>query len=223
VRTSLGLLAAATALALTASPFATATAGPTVPSGIGVTGSVHRSAHPQFTYRFPVKGCHVSYSHYHHDYPATDIFAARGCRFVSPINGTVDEVSRHDHWSPSTNKGSQRGGLFVSVIGVDGVRYYGSHLEKVAPGIKPGVTVKRGQVLGRIGNSGDARGIATQVHFGISWTTPHHIWWIRRGVIYPWPYLDAWRAGHLHKSPVAAIRRALHKAGKRVPPCTADC
>lgn len=174
-------------------------------------------------YRFPVKGCHVSYSHYHHDYPATDIFAARGCKFVSPVNGRVDEVGRHDHWSPRTNKGSERGGLFVSIVGVDGVRYYGSHLEKVVPGIKRGLIVKRGELLGRVGNTGDARGIATHLHFGISWTTPRHIWWVRRGEVYPWPFLDAWRAGNVHKSPVAAVRRALHRAGKRVPPCSADC
>lgn len=174
-------------------------------------------------YRFPVKGCHVSYSHYHHDYPATDIFAARGCKFVSPVNGRVDEVGRHDHWSPRTNKGAERGGLFVSIVGVDGVRYYGSHLEKVVPGIRRGLIVKRGELLGRVGNTGDARGIATHLHFGISWTTPRHIWWVRRGEVYPWPFLDAWRAGNVHKSPVAAVRRALHRAGKRVPPCSADC
>src|SRR5689334_15521866 len=36
-------------------------------------------------YVFPVQGCSVSYGHSHHDYPATDIFAARGCKVVSPV------------------------------------------------------------------------------------------------------------------------------------------
>jgi murein DD-endopeptidase MepM/ murein hydrolase activator NlpD len=52
------------------------------------------------------------------------------------------------------------------------VRYYGSHLEWIAPGIRPGVPVKAGQLLGRVGTSGDARSVAPHLHFGISWETP---------------------------------------------------
>jgi peptidoglycan LD-endopeptidase LytH len=222
MRTAIAGVAGAVVLAVCAAGTASTAATLTGPAASGVRAGVGAHSH-RFTYRFPIKGCHVSYSHFHHDYPATDIFAARGCDFVSPINGRVYEVSHHDHWSPTTNRGSQRGGLSVSVIGVDGVRYYGSHLESVPRAIRPGVTVKRGQLLGHVGNTGDARGIATHLHFGLSWPTPRHVWWVRRGEVYPWPYLDAWHAGRVHKSPVAAVRRALHRAGKRVPPCQADC
>ncbi|HEX8134740.1 MAG TPA: M23 family peptidase, partial [Actinomycetes bacterium] len=83
-------------------------------------------------YRFPVAGCQASYGRSHHDYPATDIFAARGCAFVAPVDGRVDEVSSTDRWSPASNRGADRGGRSVSIVGVDGVRYYGSHLEAVA-------------------------------------------------------------------------------------------
>src|SRR5207248_151992 len=83
---------------------------------------------------FPVRGCSVSYGHYHHDYPATDIFTQKGCAFVSPVDGRVDEVSYVDRWDPSVDAGSTRGGLSVSVVGVDGVRYYGSHLESTVLG-----------------------------------------------------------------------------------------
>src|SRR5689334_21145449 len=83
------------------------------------------SAAQTHTYRFPIAGCAASYARVHHDYPATDIFAARGCHFVAPIAGRVDEVSRVDRWSPATDLGSQRGGRSVSIVGVDGVRYYG--------------------------------------------------------------------------------------------------
>ena len=174
-----------------------------------------------FTYTFPVHGCASSYGRTHHDYPATDIFAARGCRFVAPIGGRVDEVSRVDRWSPSTDLGSERGGRYVSIIGNDGVRYYGSHLMRVAAGIRPGVRVRRGQTLGRVGHSGDAS--ATHLHFGISWPTRHGIWWVRRGEVWPWPFLDAWRSGNLHRSPVRAVDDALTRAGRRVPRCRVDC
>jgi peptidoglycan LD-endopeptidase LytH len=197
-------------------------------SGVGsaearTTTSPTYTAH-RYHYVFPVrhpKRCHVHYEHSHHDYPATDIWADRGCRFLAVVAGRVDEVSRHDRWDPSTNRGATRGGRFVSIVGVDGVRYYGSHLERVAKGIKPGVHVKAGQVLGRVGNSGDARGIPTQIHFGISWPTRHGVWWVRRGEVYPWPYLDRWRVGG-HKSPRRAVARKRAEVGT-VPPCSVDC
>ncbi|HYT27044.1 MAG TPA: M23 family peptidase [Actinomycetota bacterium] len=170
---------------------------------------------------FPVRGCVVSYGRTHHDYPATDIFARRGCAFVSPVDGVVDEVSPVDRWDPGTNRGADRGGLSVSVVGVDGVRYYGSHLGSVAPGIRPGVRVAAGTLLGRVSNTGSARGIATHLHFGLSWPTRHGIWWVRRGVVYPWPFLDSWRAGG-NLSPARAVRAARARTGT-IPPCAAEC
>ena len=104
-------------------------------------------------YQFPVADCAVNYAHAHHDYPATDILAKAGCKFVSPIDGVVDEVNRTDNWSGKTNLGIDRGGLFVSVIGTDGVRYYGSHLRTIVASIQPGVSVKAGQLLGAIGTT----------------------------------------------------------------------
>jgi murein DD-endopeptidase MepM/ murein hydrolase activator NlpD len=175
----------------------------------------------RYDYAFPVSGCTTSYARSHHDYPATDIFAAKGCAFVSPVAGRVDEVTYTDSWNGSTNKGADRGGLSVSVVGVDGVRYYGSHLSAIAPGIKPGVRVKAGSRLGDVGNTGSARGIATHVHFGLSWPTRNGVWWVRRGEVYPWPYLDSWRAGD-NRSPADAVA-AKHAASGDVPPCTSYC
>jgi murein DD-endopeptidase MepM/ murein hydrolase activator NlpD len=170
---------------------------------------------------FPIRGCRTSYAHVHHDYPATDIWAARGCRFVSPVAGVVDEVRYVDSWSSAANLGSTRGGLFVSVVGVDGVRYYGSHLSAIAAGIRPGAHVSAGTLLGRVGATGDAAPVGPHLHFGISWPTGPGIWWVRRGEVYPWPYLDAWSAG-LWSSPVAAVRAKEQRVG-RVPACTAEC
>jgi peptidoglycan LD-endopeptidase LytH len=127
-----------------------------------------------------------------------------------------------DRWDPTSDRGADRGGLSVSVIGMDGVRYYGSHLQSIAPGIVPGARVLAGQLLGRIDNSGDARTTPTHVHFGLSWPTPAGIWWIRRGLVYAWPYLDAWRAGR-NLSPAPAIRAAHAAAGSDIPPCRIRC
>lgn len=158
---------------------------------------------------FPIeesKKCAVKYAQYHHDYPATDIITKKGCAFLAPIDGTVDEVSRKDRWSGKTNRGQDRGGLFVSIIGSDGVRYYGSHLSEVAVGIEPGVPVIAGQILGKVGDTGSARGTSPHLHFGLSWPTEKGDWKIRRGALLPYKYLKSWQKGG-NLSPVDAIKK----------------
>ena len=167
-------------------------------------------------YVFPVAGCEVNYARAHHDYAATDILSKAGCKFVAPINGVVDEVNRTDTWSGKTNLGIDRGGLYVSIIGEDGVRYYGSHLRSIPASIQPGVVVKAGRLLGAIGSTGSARGTAPHLHFGISWPTPAQTWWVRRGEVLPWKYLDAWKAGK-DLSPAKEVNARKLKVGE-IPP-----
>ena len=152
-------------------------------------------------YTFPIAGCSVKYGKYHHDYPATDIDAKKGCAFVAPIAGVIDEVNAVDKWSGKTNLGADRGGLSISLIGDDGNRYYGSHLSKIEANIIPGLRVATGEKLGEIGSSGSARGTKPHLHFGISYPTEKGVWWVRRGVglekgkTSPWKYLQAWQVG----------------------------
>ncbi len=167
-------------------------------------------------YTFPVANCTVNYARAHHDYAATDILAKAGCKFVAPINGIVDEVNRVDTWRSPPNLGITRGGLSVSIIGEDGVRYYGSHLRFIPANIQPGVAVMAGDVLGAIGSTGSARGTAPHLHFGISWPTPPDTWWVRRGEVLPWKYLDAWKKGK-DLSPVKAVAARKAKVGE-IPP-----
>jgi murein DD-endopeptidase MepM/ murein hydrolase activator NlpD len=147
---------------------------------------------------FPIENspkCSVKFARFHHDYPATDIITKKGCAFLSPIDGIVDEVSRKDRWSGKSNRGADRGGLFVSVIGDDGVRYYGSHLMEVAEGIEAGVRVTAGQVLGKVGTTGSARGTSPHLHFGMSCPTFPGDWKVRRGTSSPYKYLKSWQQG----------------------------
>jgi murein DD-endopeptidase MepM/ murein hydrolase activator NlpD len=148
------------------------------------------------TYFFPVEPSGVtSYGAAHHDYPATDIFCPIGSRFVAPIDGVVEYVSYEDPWEPSVDDPATRGGLSIAMVGIDGVRYYGSHLSKIEAGIKPGVKVKGGEILGRTGKSGNARYTPSHLHFGISHPTTPDDWEVRRGEISPYKYLKAWQAG----------------------------
>ena len=167
-------------------------------------------------YLFPVADCEANYARAHHDYAATDILTKAGCKFIAPIDGVVDEVNRIDTWKSPPNLGITRGGLSVSIIGVDGVRYYGSHLRSIPASIQPGVSVKAGRVLGSIGSTGSARGTAPHLHFGISWPTPADIWWVRRGEVLPWKYLDAWKKGK-DLSPVKEVLARKAKRGE-IPP-----
>lgn len=167
---------------------------------------------PSPRYVFPVGGCRADASQSHHDYPASDIFAKVGCLFVAPIDGRVDEVTRVDTWDPKTNRGPDRGGISVSIVGVDGVRYYGSHLSAIQAGIRPGMTVRAGQTLGRTGKTGSARFTPPHLHFGISWPTKPDMWWIRRGAVAPQQFLNSWHhAGQL--SPVSAVAKTHRTYG----------
>jgi murein DD-endopeptidase MepM/ murein hydrolase activator NlpD len=149
-----------------------------------------------FQYMFPVQPQgSADFSAGGHAYPATDIFAAIGADFVAVTSGVVDFVSFADVWDPATDDPAVAGGLCVAIIGDDGVRYYGSHLSKIAKGIHQGVRVETGQLLGLVGQSGNAAGTTPHLHFGISHPTYPEDWLTRRGELDPYPYLVAWSRG----------------------------
>jgi murein DD-endopeptidase MepM/ murein hydrolase activator NlpD len=177
----------------TLAPSATALPATAVATLVPTTGTTEQTA--ERAYVFPVKNADCQYSSSHHDYPASDILCPIGTEYVAVTSGVVDFVSAEDLWKPSTDNPADRGGLSVAIIGDDGVRYYGSHLSAIADGIAPGVRVVAGQLLGLTGRSGNARGVAPHVHFGISRPTTPDDWQTRRGQIWPQKYLAAWKKG----------------------------
>ncbi|QDY11055.1 M23 family peptidase [Micromonospora sp. HM134] len=187
-------------------------ATPTVPAGTpsgtaGPTATASPSATPDAAALrrvFPVRAGNVAYHPTHSGYPGTDIFADCGEPVVAVTDGAVLEVSRVDRFRKSGPLGPYNGGLSVSLLGDDGVRYYGSHLSVVDPGIEAGVRVRSGQRLGEVGRTGNANNVC-HLHFGLSpKCTGHDDWWIRRGVVWPAKYLDSWRKKG-NRSPVAAV------------------
>jgi LysM repeat protein len=80
-----------------------------------------------------------------------DLFAPRG----RPVVATVSGKALH-----STGK---LGGNQIKLLGDDGVSYSYTHLGSFGPGGR----VQRGQVLGYVGNTGNAAGGPTHVHFEI--------------------------------------------------------
>jgi len=132
----------------------------------------------------------------HANYRATDVFASTNCgtHLLAPVDGVVDEV-QENHYDRATDDPALRGGNAVAIIGDDGVRYYMAHFQAVDPAIVAGARVEAGQLLGEMGETGRAG--ACHVHFGLSLPCPDNPddWWVRRGVIWPDRYLQAWKDG----------------------------
>jgi murein DD-endopeptidase MepM/ murein hydrolase activator NlpD len=81
----------------------------------------------------------------------TDILSPRGTTVVANVSGTV---SRHDN---------RLGGIAYYLNGDNGDEFYGAHLDSL------GTTghVSAGTAIGTVGNTGDASGGPTHLHFEI--------------------------------------------------------
>jgi len=90
-----------------------------------------------------------------HLHQGTDIFAPMG----TPVRSPADGVLRHSDGG--------LGGLSVYVTQADGTYFYMAHLSGFVPGQADGLQVKTGDIVGYVGNTGDAAGGPTHVHFEI--------------------------------------------------------
>lgn len=86
---------------------------------------------------------------------AIDIFAARN----TPVRATTPGYV-------SSRAERSLGGRTISIIGPGGYRHYYAHLE-VWAGFDRGDFVEPGDVVGYVGNSGNARGGPTHLHYAI--------------------------------------------------------
>jgi murein DD-endopeptidase MepM/ murein hydrolase activator NlpD len=85
-----------------------------------------------------------------------DIFATRGTPIFSATEGYLVRVGD-----------TEIGGNVVYVIGAGGRRYYYAHLDRVATSLRIGQKVTTDTVLGFVGNTGNASGTPTHLHFGV--------------------------------------------------------
>jgi murein DD-endopeptidase MepM/ murein hydrolase activator NlpD len=109
---------------------------------------------------------------------AIDIMAAEGTPVVSAADGTVEKIFY-----------SAQGGLTVYVRSPDRRwSYYYAHLQSYAPGLKQGQQVKRGQLLGRVGHTGNANPAGPHLHFAINQMQADERWW-SGAPVNPYPLL----------------------------------
>lgn len=85
-----------------------------------------------------------------------DIFGKRGTPVRSATPGVVADI-----------RDSGLGGRQVWVIGPGRERYYYAHLEDWADGLARGQVVQPGDLLGHVGDSGNAKGTPPHLHWGI--------------------------------------------------------
>lgn len=91
-----------------------------------------------------------------HWHEGTDVFAAAGTPLVAVEAGVVTTVGSVG-----------LGGLRIWLTGQSGTRFYYAHLQSVAPGIEPGTTVSAGQLVGTVGNTGNAATTPSHLHFEV--------------------------------------------------------
>ncbi|ALM82244.1 M23 family metallopeptidase [Bordetella sp. N] len=84
-----------------------------------------------------------------------DIFAPRGTPVLASTEGIVTRIGTNE-----------LGGNVVWVMGPGRLMHYYAHLEGYAD-IHRGQLVQPGDVLGFVGNTGNARGTPTHLHYGI--------------------------------------------------------
>ncbi len=198
-RASTSTAASATTEAATTTPPASTTA----PASTVATTTTTTTVPATTPYVVPVADiADAGWGTTHAGYTATDIFIDCGAQVVSPVNGRVIQVRTVDQWDPSVDNPATRGGRSVAILGDDGVRYYVAHLDTIAVGEEQRVGV--GEAIATVGRTG--RSSACHVHFAISPPCPGPEWSVRRGVIWPYPYLDAWELGE-QRSPAGEIER----------------
>jgi Peptidase family M23 len=137
-------------------------------------------------YVFPVYGA-ASYSDtfgaprantgWHH---GEDIFAQLGAPILAVADGIVYSVGWNDV-----------GGLRLWLQDQAGNEFYYAHLSAFSPLAVNGAQVRAGDVIGFMGNTGDAEATPYHLHFEIH--PASLLYQGYDGVVAPYPYLNAWR------------------------------
>jgi murein DD-endopeptidase MepM/ murein hydrolase activator NlpD len=98
---------------------------------------------------------------------ALDILAARGTPVLAVDDGRIEKIFT-----------SARGGLTLYQFDpAERFCYYYAHLDRYADGLIEGQIVKRGQVIGYVGTSGNAPANTPHLHFAINRLGDDKKWW----------------------------------------------
>jgi len=158
----------------------------------GINGKIKRSAeryrilldkNPVFTpgrYQFPLqRSCYYTDTFGaereggKRTHQGTDLFDKKGTKIFSVCSGTVEKLG----WN-------RLGGERVGIRGRDGNYYYYAHLDSINRELWIGKKISQGELLGTMGNTGDAITTPDHLHFGIE--LPDGQW------VNPYSFLKVW-------------------------------
>jgi murein DD-endopeptidase MepM/ murein hydrolase activator NlpD len=88
-----------------------------------------------------------------------DIFAPRGTAVVAVTDGIISYIGDQP-----------KGGHCLWLTNESGASFYYAHLDRWAPGLYEGMEVSSGDLLGFVGNTGNAVSTPPHLHFGINQT-----------------------------------------------------
>jgi murein DD-endopeptidase MepM/ murein hydrolase activator NlpD len=110
---------------------------------------------------------------------AIDILAPRGTPVVAAVDGTIRKLFL-----------SRAGGITIYEFDSQQRRvYYYAHLDRYAD-VREGMPVRRGQVIGYVGTTGNAPASTPHLHFAIEDLPATKEWW-KGSAINPYPLLTA--------------------------------
>ncbi len=127
-----------------------------------------------------------------------DIFAPLGAPILACADGTVFSVGWNDI-----------GGNRLWLRDTQGNQFYYAHLSAFTPLARNGQTVKAGDVLGFVGNTGDAQGTPTHLHFEVH--PASLVFMGYDGAVNPTPYLEGWQ--HLQDVSFSNVASWLAQTG----------
>ena len=109
---------------------------------------------------------------------AVDIMAPRGTPVYAVEDGRVAKLFT-----------SVPGGKTIYQFDPSGkFAYYYAHLDRYAAGLAQGKQLRRGEIIGYVGSTGNAKPDAPHLHFAIFKLGPKREWW-KGEAIDPYPYL----------------------------------
>jgi murein DD-endopeptidase MepM/ murein hydrolase activator NlpD len=124
-------------------------------------GGPHNGGYDSNALNFTCGGSHPSSSPDNSDFIGgdhygNDLFANEGTPAIAVVSGVV------------TARGySGISGNRVTIMDSCGWHYFSAHLETIAPGISVGSNVTAGQLIGTVGDTGNAAGTQAHIHFSI--------------------------------------------------------
>ena len=133
------------------------------------------AAAPAAKLRIPVEGIKLSQLSDNFDQPrgkerhheALDIMAPKGSKVIAVADGKVVKLFN-----------SKPGGLTVYQFDPsEKYSYYYAHLDRYADGVKEGTVLKRGDLVGYVGVTGNSNKDGPHLHFAVFELTPKKEWW----------------------------------------------